>query len=330
MNTETKPFEDKTDKRMRRTRLLSRMSLRQKMKRGIPLYIMFAIPAVWYILFRYLPMIGISFAFMDFKPNKLFSSDWVGMKHFAELMRDADYWRVFVNTLALGGLNLLINFPLPIVLAIMLNEIRSKWFRRTAQTISYLPHFVSVVALANVLFLMLDTRDGIVNRIIVSLTGEPIYFKIEAGWFRPLYIIFWAWKEMGWGTIIYLAAMASIDPQLYEAAKIDGASRMRRIWSITLPSIMPVIGIMLILNTPSIINADFETVLLFQNIDNISTADVVATYIFRMTIKGIGNEAVRPQYSYATAVGLFSSLLSLILVVISNYTSKKLGGASVW
>lgn len=330
MNTETRSFEDKTVKRTRSTRLLSRMSLRQRMKRGIPLYIMFAIPAVWYILFRYLPMIGISFAFMDFKPNKLFSSNWVGMKHFAELMHDADYWRVFVNTLTLGGLNLLINFPLPIVLAVMLNEIRSKWFRRTAQTISYLPHFVSVVALANVLFLMLDTRDGIVNRIIVSLTGEPIYFKIEAGWFRQLYIIFWAWKEMGWGTIIYLAAMASIDPQLYEAAKIDGASRMRRIWSITLPSIMPVIGIMLILNTPSIINADFETVLLFQNIDNISTADVVATYIFRMTIKGIGNEAVRPQYSYATAVGLFSSLLSLILVVISNYTSKKLGGESVW
>ena len=182
-------------------------------------------------------------------------------------------------------------------------------FFSATMSISYLPHFVSVVALANVLFLMLDTRDGIVNRIIVSLTGDPIYFKIESEWFRPLYIIFWAWKEMGWGTIIYLAAMASIDPQLYEAAKIDGASRMRRIWSITLPSIIPVIGIMLILNTPSIINADFETVLLFQNIDNISTADVVATYIFRMTIKGIGNEAVRPQYSYATAVGLFSSLL---------------------
>ena len=306
------------------------MSLRQRIKRGIPLYIMFAIPAVWYILFRYLPMIGISFAFMDFKPNKLFSSDWVGLQHFADLMHDADYWRVFVNTLALGGLNLLVNFPLPIVFAIMLNEIRVKWFRRTAQTISYLPHFVSVVALANVLFLMLDTRDGIVNRIIVSFTGEPVYFKIESEWFRPLYIIFWAWKEMGWGTIIYLAAMASIDPQLYDAAKIDGASRMRRIWSITLPSIIPVIGIMLILNTPSIINADFETVLLFQNIDNISTADVVATYIFRMTIKGIGNEAVRPQYSYATAVGLFSSLLSLVLVVISNYTSKKLGGVSVW
>lgn len=330
MNAESRTLIEKTAKRSRHTRLLPRMSLRQRMKRGIPLYIMFAIPAVWYILFRYLPMIGISFAFMDFKPNKLFSSDWVGLQHFADLMHDADYWRVFINTLALGGLNLLVNFPLPIVFAIMLNEIRVKWFRRTAQTISYLPHFVSVVALANVLFLMLDTRDGIVNRIIVSLTGDPIYFKIESEWFRPLYIIFWAWKEMGWGTIIYLAAMASIDPQLYEAAKIDGASRMRRIWSITLPCIIPVIGIMLILNTPSIINADFETVLLFQNIDNISTADVVATYIFRMTIKGIGNEAVRPQYSYATAVGLFSSLLSLILVVISNYTSKKLGGVSVW
>lgn len=330
MRAEARTRTEKTAETARHTRRLPRMSLRQRIKRGIPLYIMFAIPAVWYILFRYLPMIGISFAFMDFKPNKLFSSDWVGLQHFADLMHDADYWRVFVNTLALGGLNLLVNFPLPIVFAIMLNEIRVKWFRRTAQTISYLPHFVSVVALANVLFLMLDTRDGIVNRIIVSFTGEPVYFKIESEWFRPLYIIFWAWKEMGWGTIIYLAAMASIDPQLYEAAKIDGASRMRRIWSITLPSIIPVIGIMLILNTPSIINADFETVLLFQNIDNISTADVVATYIFRMTIKGIGNEAVRPQYSYATAVGLFSSLLSLVLVVISNYTSKKLGGVSVW
>ena len=330
MRAEARTRTEKTAETARHTRRLPRMSLRQRIKRGIPLYIMFAIPAVWYILFRYLPMIGISFAFMDFKPNKLFSSDWVGLQHFADLMHDADYWRVFVNTLALGGLNLLVNFPLPIVFAIMLNEIRVKWFRRTAQTISYLPHFVSVVALANVLFLMLDTRDGIVNRNIVSFTGEPVYFKIESEWFRPLYIIFWAWKEMGWGTIIYLAAMASIDPQLYEAAKIDGASRMRRIWSITLPSIIPVIGIMLILNTPSIINADFETVLLFQNIDNISTADVVATYIFRMTIKGIGNEAVRPQYSYATAVGLFSSLLSLVLVVISNYTSKKLGGVSVW
>ncbi len=299
-------------------------------RRGIPLYLMFAIPAVWYILFRYLPMIGVSFAFMDFKPNKLFQSDWVGLKHFNELFHDSDYWRVFGNTVALGGLNIVVNFTLPIVFALMLNEIRHKWFRRAAQTISYLPHFVSVVALANVMFLMLDPRDGIINRILIDIMGKPIYFRIEEGWFRALYIIFWAWKEMGWGTIIYLAAMSSIDPQLYEAARLDGATRFRRIWSITLPSIIPVIGVMLILNMPSVISADFETVMLFQNIDNLSKADVVSTYIFRMTIKGLGNEAIRPQYSYATAVGLFSSLLSLLLIVISNYTSKKLGGVSIW
>lgn len=309
-------------------RMRKKKMLKANLKRGIPLYCMLLIPVIWYILFCYLPMAGIAFAFQDFKINRLFASEWVGFEHFIDIFQDADFWNVFKNTIILGSLNVLINFPLPILLALFFNEVRCKVFKRTVQTIAYIPHFISVVALVNIMFLLLDAQYGIINRMIIAITGKPIYFSLEEAWFRPIYIILWAWKDTGWNTIMYLAAMASIDPELYSVASLDGASRMKKVWHITLPSILPTVIIMMILAVPGIVNADFETVLLLQNIDNIRVADVINTYVYRLSFGGFGVSG--GNYDYSTAVGLISSVVSMVIVFTFNYISRKAGEVSLW
>jgi putative aldouronate transport system permease protein len=294
------------------------------LKRSYALYAMMLLPLLWYVVFCYVPMSGIVIAFKKYSLFRGFiDSPWIGFANFKKFLTDPYFWQVFLNTVRIGFFNLLINFPAPIVLALLLNEAGNRIFKRSIQTIFYLPHFISVVALTNIMILMLSPSMGVVNELIKTLGGKTVNFIIEPNWFVPIYIVTMFWREAGWGTIIYLAAMSGIDPELYNAAEIDGAGRVRKIWNITLPSILPVIGIMFILATPSILGADFETVLLLQQPVTYQTSDVIQTYIYR---RGLLNG----EFDFATAIGVMFSLIGVIIILATNYLSKKYAEVSVW
>jgi putative aldouronate transport system permease protein len=229
---------------------------------------------------------------------------------------------VFWNTVILGGLTLVIVFPLPIVLALMLNELRSRRFKKIVQTITYLPHFMSIVIVAGIV-LQLVSVDGTVNQVITAVGGHAIPFIQQPEWFRSIYVSSEVWQTVGWGTILYLAALTTVDDQLYEAARIDGANRWQQTWHVTLPGIRPTMMVLLILNIGSFMAVGFEKVLLLQNPLIYSTADVISTYLYRVGIQSA-------QFSYAAAIGLFESLIGLILVLSANFVSRRLVGASLW
>lgn len=293
-------------------------------KRGKLLYVMISIPILWYIIFCYLPMAGIVIAFKDYNMYQgVVASPWVAFKHFQRFLTDSYFWQVFKNTFTLGFFNTLICFPAPIILALIFNEIRDGKFKRVSQTVSYLPHFVSTVALVNILVVMLSPSTGIVNAMLRTFGVDPVNFLVEPQWFRPLYILLNLWRESGWGTIIYLAAMTNIDPELYKVADIDGAGRLRKIWNITIPAIMPTIAIMLMLALPGIIGSDFETVLLLQQPITYSTSDVIGTFVYR---RGL----IDSQFDFATAIGLVFSTFSMVIIYISNKLGRKIGGISLW
>lgn len=288
------------------------------------LYIMLLFPVVWYILICYVPMFGIAIAFQKYSVYKgVFGSEWVGLQNFRKFLNDAYFWQVLRNTFLLGFFNLLINFPLPIILALMFNELSSGPYKRVTQTISYLPYFVSTVALVSIITSILSPSRGVVNAIIESLGGTPISFMLEPDWFRPIYILLSAWRGTGWGTIIYLAAMAGINPELYQVAEIDGAGRFRRIWNITLPSIAPTITILFLLAIPGILGADFETVLLLQKPLTLNVSDVMATYVYR---RGLQDQ----KFDYATAVSLTFSIISMLIIFVSNTIARRKGDVSLW
>ena len=301
-----------------------RRDITNNIKRARLLYVLIAFPIIWYITFCYLPMFGIVIAFKDYSLYRgVAASPWVGFLHFKKFLFDSYFWQVFKNTFLLGFFNTLINFPAPIILALLFNEIRGGTFKKVIQTVSYLPHFVSTVALVNIIIIMLSPSTGIINNIIKSVGIEPVNFIVEKDWFRPIYILMYMWKETGWGTIIYLAAMANIDPELYHVADIDGAGRLRRIWNVTLPSIMPTITILLMLSLPGILGSDFETVLLLQQPITYETSDVIGTYVYR---RGL----IDSQFDFATAIGLVFSVCSMVIIYISNTFGRKFGGISLW
>ncbi|MGN1100423.1 MAG: ABC transporter permease [Christensenellales bacterium] len=297
-------------------------------KRALPLYLMLAVPLLWYVIFCYIPMSGLIIAFEDYNVFVGFGSPWLTdaegnidiFGHFREFLSDPYFWQVFYNTFRLGFWNTLVCFPAPIILALMFNELAAGKFKKVTQTLSYLPYFVSTVALVSIIFTMLSYRDGIVNNIIVAFGGNRINFISEPSWFVPIYVILNLWRSVGWGTIIYIAAMANINQTLYEAASLDGAGRFRKIWNITLPSIKPTVIVMFILAVPGILGADFEAVLLLQLDQNLQVSDIVSTYVYR---RSIGSSSGLPRYDYSTAIGLFFSVISLILIVISNKIANK-------
>jgi len=296
---------------------------KKSIKKYIPLYIMISVPLIWYFVFCYIPMGGIIIAFKNYSLwLGIWDSPWVGFDHFKRFLSDEWFYMVLKNNLVLGGLNLLFNFTAPIILALLINEIRSQKFKRLTQSISYLPYFVSTVALVNIVLIM-TSREGIVNSMITFFGSDPILFAAEPGWFRPMYIITLMWRGVGWGSIIYLATIAGISPELYDAAEIDGAGRLRKIWNVTIPGMLPVISIMLILAIPGILGADFETVLLMQQPITYSTSDVIPTYVFRRGFLG-------GSFSYGTAMGLSLSLVGIILILITNKISNKLSGNGIW
>jgi putative aldouronate transport system permease protein len=293
------------------------------LRRDWQLYSLLVLPVLFLLLFRYVPMLGNVIAFRRFRPGgSIFGDEWVGLRYVELFINDAKFWDVFQNTVILGGLTLLIVFPLPIVLALLLNEVRRSWFKRLAQTISYLPHFMSIVIIAGMVIQIFSVQ-GTVNQIIEAVGGDPIGFIQRPEWFRSIYISSEAWQTVGWGTILYLAALTTIDASLYEASRIDGANRWKQTWHITLPGIRPTMITLLILNIGSFMAVGFEKVLLLYNPLTYPTADVISTYLYRIGIES-GN------FSYATAIGLFESIIGLTLILSANAISRRAVGTSLW
>ncbi|WP_083501859.1 ABC transporter permease subunit [Sphaerimonospora mesophila] len=296
---------------------------RQALRRDWQLYSLVILPLLFFLIFRYLPMIGNVIAFRKFEPGgSVLGEEWVGLRYVRMFLNDPTFWQVFGNTIIIGALTLLFCFPTPIVLALLINELRGRRVKRFVQSVSYLPHFLSMVVVAGLVMELLSV-DGPVNQILSKMGSDPIPFLQEAGWFRTIYVSSEMWQTVGWGTIIYLAALTTIDEQLYEAARIDGANRWRQIWHVTLPGIRPTAVTLLILNIGTFMAVGFEKILLLYNPLTYPTGDVISTYLYRMGI-------VSNSFSYAAAIGLFEALIGLTLVMSANLISRRTVGASLW
>jgi putative aldouronate transport system permease protein len=297
--------------------------LTRVLKRDKYLYIIIIIPFLFYMVFRYAPMYGILIAFKDYKVAKgILGSDWVGFKYFKQFFENPYSFRLIRNTVVLRLYQIVLGFPAPIILALLLNELRNQRFKRFVQTTSYLPHFISLVVVCGMVVNFLAS-GGILNRLIEALGGKRFPWLMAPEWFRFIYVGSGIWQESGWASIIYLAALAGIDPQLYEAAIIDGASRWRRLLHITLPGIAPTVTILFLLRMGTIMTVGFQKILLLYTGATYETADVLGTYIYRRGILGA-------DFSYATAVGLFQALVGIIFVVGSNSISKRVSETSLW
>lgn len=297
--------------------------LAQCIKRYYWLYI-FIIPMLtWYILFHYVPMGGIVIAFKRYNGIKsVWESKWVGMKWFIKFFESPYFWRLIRNTLTLS-LYQLATFPLPIIVALFFNELRSAKFKKFAQTIMYAPHFISVVVLVSMMQLFFSTQYGMVNHLIKAMGGEPYPFMISEDAFAHMFVWSGVWQGLGWNCIIYIAALSSVDPGLHEAAKLDGASRLQRIWHINLPTILPTVVITFIMKVGQIMTIGADKVLLMRNNLNIAKAEVISTYVYQQGL-------VTGDYGYATAVGLFTNVINLIMLLIVNYVSGKLSETSLF
>ena len=282
------------------------------------------LPLLYYIIFKYGPMYGNIIAFRKFVPGgPVYGSYWIGLKYFKIFLTDPGFWNVFKNTLALSCLSLVWGFPFPIIFALLLNELVNKKFKSFVQTVSYLPYFLSAVIVAGMIMQMLSPSDGMVNIIVKHFTGHTIHFLAQPQWFRTIYVSSGIWQGMGWGAILYLAALANINQELYESAKIDGANRWKQTLYITIPGIMSTIVILLILQIGGLMSVGFEKVLLLYNAAIYSTADVIDTYLYRLGLES-------NNFSYATAIGLFNSIIGLVLIYSANRISKKLTDTSIW
>lgn len=300
-----------------------RRTWRQSLRRDWQLYSLAVLPLLFFAVFRYLPMLGNVIAFRRYQPGgDLFGETWVGLRYFKLFWGDSTFWHVFTNTLILGLLTLLFLFPMPIVLALLLNEVRSRLLKRFVQTVSYLPHFLSIVVVVGII-VQTVSLDGIVNQALKAVGHDTIAFIQQPGWFRTIYISSEMWQTVGWGTILYLAALTTVDDDLYEAARIDGAGRWRQTWHVTLPGIRPTMMTLLILNIGTFLAVGFEKILLLYNPLTYPTADVISTYLYRVGV-------VSGSFSYAAAIGLFESVIGLILVLSANAISRRAVGAGLW
>jgi len=288
------------------------------------LLLLFAPALVYFALFEYAPMFGLIVAFKDYSVFKgVWASDWVGLKYFRFLFDNPDFVPLLRNTFLLGLYSILWGFPAPILLALLLGEIRHSVFKRFVQTVSYLPHFISNVIVSSMILMFLSPDGGMINVFLQQFGLEPIYFMSKPELFRSIYVSSGIWQGIGWGTIIYLAAMTAIDPQLYEAAELDGAGRWRKMRHVTLPGILPVVIVLLILNIGGLLSTGFEKVLLLYNPLTYSTADIFSTYTYRSGLQ-------QGNFSYATAIGMFNGITSFLLIIAANYGARKLRQTSLW
>ena len=280
--------------------------------------------AAYFIIFCYWPMYGVQIAFKDYNVAKgIIGSPWTGFRHFQRFFNSYHFWPLIKNTISLSLYTLAASFPAPIILSLLINEVTNSKFKRTVQTVTYAPHFLSTVVLAGMLTTFLSPQTGIVNHLIEALGGERIYFMGEPAWFKHIYVWSGVWQHTGWNAIIYLAALTSISPELHEAAIIDGANKLQRIWHVNIPGILPTAIILLILNLGQVMNVGFEKVFLLQNDLNMKASDVISTYVYRTGLLGA-------QYSFSTAVGLFNSIINFVLIIVVNNISRKVTEVGLW
>lgn len=277
------------------------------------------LPAIAYIIvFNYLPLYGIQIAFRDYKAvHGILGSKWVGWKNFTDFFNAYYFERLLSNTFLLNLYGLIVSFPIPIIMAIMLNQIERPRYKKFIQTTIYVPHFISTVVMAGILYLFLSPTSGVINTLIKSLGGNPVHFMVEPTWFRPLFIISDIWQHAGWNTILYIAALTGIDPELYEAATIDGATKLQKIRHIDIPHLIPIVVMMLILNCGSLLVSNTDKALLMQTAGNMATSDIIGVYVYNM---GLG----KAQFSYTTAIGLFINVINFVTLVTVNWISKRL------
>jgi putative aldouronate transport system permease protein len=298
--------------------------LRTRLIRNKWLYLIMVPGLLYFLVFRYLPIWGVVIAFQNYQPYVgVLRSPWVGFYHFLAFFRNPVFLELLRNTLLLSAYNLVFFFPMPIILALMLNELAGRMFKRVVQTLVYVPHFISMVIVVSITYVLLTTEGGIVNNILQRFTGSKISFLTDPKWFRPLIIVQVIWKETGWGTIIFLAALAGVDPTLYEAAIVDGANRWHRMVHITLPSILSTIVVLLILRMGHVLDNGFEQILLMVNSLNREVGEVFDTYVYRIGI-------TQGAFSHSTAVGLFKSLIGIVLIVTANWAARRAGQASLY
>ena len=310
-------------KKQKKQKLVHQESLGRHIRKNWKLYSFAVIPILWYIIFKYIPMLGNIIAFRRYRggPN-IFGEYWVGFRYFEQFISDKSFWNAFWNTLRLSIEYLLVRFPATLIFAILINEIRNIKWKKTVQTISYLPHFVSLVVLCGMVK-ELTSLSGPINTLLSSLGLDKISFITEPAWFDTVYVVSGIWQALGWGTILYLTAMTGINTELYEAASIDGANRFKQILHITLPSLLPTIVLMTALNLGNILNAGFDQIFNLYNPIVYETGDIIDTYVYRIGM-------VERQYSIGTAVGLFKSVISFILIMGANKAAKKLTGSGIF
>ena len=289
------------------------------------LYLMLLIPLVILILFRYVPMYGVQIAFRNYQPSRsIWESEWVGLKYVFNFFHSYNFWNIITNTLVLG-LYGIATFPCALILAICVNYLRNKKFQKFVQTVSYLPHFITMVVMCSIILQLFDAKTGLFNA-LMGLFGVPArnYMGIPSA-FKHIYIWTSVWQDIGYASIIYIAALANTDPELHEAAEVDGASRFQRVIHIDLPTILPTASILLIMNCGNIMNVGFEKAFLMQNNVNMETSEVISTYVYKV---GLGNTVT--DFSYATAIGLFNSIINLIMIIVVNTITKRLNGNSLF
>ena len=306
-----------------KTDLRVKPDIRKRIRKSLPYYAMILIPLVYLLVFRYYPMLGVQIAFKKYKAKLgIWGSPWVGMKYFEDFFSSPTSGTIIMNTFVLSIYYLVASFPFPIILAIALNECRSKRYQKITQMVTYMPYFISTVVLVSMILQFTDISSGVANQIIVALGGSRVNFMGTMSYFRSLYVWTGVWQSMGYSAIVYLAALTGVPQELYEAAKVDGASKLRRIFSIDIPYISPTILTLFILNTGSILSIGFEKIYLMQNSINTPVSEVISTYVYKMGVQN-GN------FSFSTAVGLFNSLVNLFMLLVVNTISKRVSNVSV-
>ena len=314
---------DKT-KRQKGGNMFMGKQLRRYIKRDWQLLLLCALPVAYFIIFHYVPMYGVQIAFKDFRAvDGIWGIEWCGLEHCKRFFSSSQFWPLIKNTLGLSFMQILIGFPIPIILAIMLNQVKNARYRKFVQSVAYCPHFISIVVLTGMLYIFLSPRNGVVNQIIQLFGGEPIFFLGDPKYFKGTFVLSGIWQNAGWSAIIYIAALAGVSQDLYEAAQVDGANKWQRIWHIDLPGIMPTVVMMLILEVGKVMNLGFQKAYLMQNAQNLASSEIISTYIYKVGM-------IDAQYSYSAAINLFNNIINIILLVSFNKLAKKITSNSLW
>lgn len=296
----------------------------RSIRKNWDLYLLIIPVILYFALIKYLPMYGVQIAFKDFSPSKgIWGSDWVGIKHFIRFFNNYQFWTLIRNTVGISLFQIAVAFPLPIFFALLVNEVRIRWFKKYVQSITFMPHFLSTVVLVGMVIALLSPNTGLINNLLGLFGVEPIYFMTEPSMFKSIYVFSDVWQNMGFSSVLYIAVLAGVDKHLYEAAMIDGANKLQRLFHVSIPALIPTAVIMLIFQFGSIMDIGFEKVFLMQNELNRPSSTVISTYVYEMGLLG-------SQYSFSAAVGLFNSVINFILIIVVNHIAKKASGTSLW